>query len=438
MTLGTNRLRIGILLICTIAFIPSAQANLVYLKQLVNTKQFEKAYQHSQTILIEEEGNTTFDFLFGIAAVETGHVQEAIFPLERVLIEHPNNHRARLELARAHFILGDKPAAKTHFEQVKEEQPPPGVVDTIDAFLKAVEVKKKKEGINWVRYIGATVGKDSNVNSATASDTIVTPTLTLALAEGVKKLSDAYSELEGGVIVQVPLTQQYSILGMVQAKDNFKTKHTDFSQATFSIMTGVQGTYEHDMFRIPVQFQKIFLANKVFRHSYTLGSEWTHLFSKNKTTTLFAMIGKNQYTSAPLQTATTMTLGASVNLPIVENKLQSQLTTMYNRERATNEYHGRHNGKNLIGLTAKLTYNITEKVGLSGSYGIQHSRYADTHPVFLQQRTDRTHSLDMNIDVQLTDHLSMSNKVNYSRNKSNTAIYDYNRTAFSLGLKYQW
>src|SRR5690242_4679052 len=55
----------------------------------------------------EELGNPAFDFYYGVAAVDAGHAGEGVLALERYIANFPDNQAARLELARAYFVLGD-------------------------------------------------------------------------------------------------------------------------------------------------------------------------------------------------------------------------------------------------------------------------------------------------------------------------------------------
>src|SRR5438045_1028911 len=60
----------------------------------------------------QELGNPAFDFFFGVAAVDAGHAGEGVLALERYITNFPDNQTARLELARAYFVLGDDARAR--------------------------------------------------------------------------------------------------------------------------------------------------------------------------------------------------------------------------------------------------------------------------------------------------------------------------------------
>ena len=55
----------------------------------------------------ELAGNAYFDYLLGVAALDSGRIGDAIFSLQRSLAVEPGFSGARMELARAHFEAGD-------------------------------------------------------------------------------------------------------------------------------------------------------------------------------------------------------------------------------------------------------------------------------------------------------------------------------------------
>jgi len=74
-----------------------------------------EAYQLLEPAESARAGNVEFDFLLGLAALESGQNTRAVFALERVLAMDPNNVRARAEIARAYLALGETQTAAQEF-----------------------------------------------------------------------------------------------------------------------------------------------------------------------------------------------------------------------------------------------------------------------------------------------------------------------------------
>lgn len=73
----------------------------------------------------QRAGDPEYDYLLGIAALDAGDPERAVFALERVLALQPENLQARAEIARAYLAMGEREAAKREFEAVRARRVPP-------------------------------------------------------------------------------------------------------------------------------------------------------------------------------------------------------------------------------------------------------------------------------------------------------------------------
>ena len=71
----------------------------------------------------ELSGEDEFDYLFGVAALDSQQAGEAIFSLQRLVARKANFSGARLELARAYFDVGDDELASVEFARVCDRKP---------------------------------------------------------------------------------------------------------------------------------------------------------------------------------------------------------------------------------------------------------------------------------------------------------------------------
>jgi len=144
-------------------------------KALLDRGDAKTAYALLEPLEGQRAGDSEYDFLLGLAALEIGKNTNAVFALERVLAVNPNHVRARAEIARAYAALGETKTAKQEFETVKQQGIPPEVAVTIDRLLSAIE-RVEDEGRTTVRgYAEGTIGHDSNVNSATSDRNVAVP-----------------------------------------------------------------------------------------------------------------------------------------------------------------------------------------------------------------------------------------------------------------------
>ena len=186
-------------------------------KRLLEQKQAAQAYELLLPLEAQRSGDPEYDYLLGIAALDSGHRERAIFALERVLAVQPDNALARAEIARAYLAVGEKDTARREFENVKRERIPAEARATIDRYLSAIT---SAETTQVQGYIELGVGSDSNVNSATADSQIALPAfggLIATLNSAATSKSDSFTSVAGGINFTRKLDERWSLIGGVAA-----------------------------------------------------------------------------------------------------------------------------------------------------------------------------------------------------------------------------
>jgi len=164
---------------CALLLAVSAQAQdatLARAKTLIESKQPQAAFDLLDPLESARAGEPDFDYLLGVAAIDSGKLTRGVFALERVLAVNPNHPQARAEIARAYFLMGENRAARAEFEAVRATQPPAAVLATVDQFLNALQAREtagNATGLNG--YIEVGYGQDSNANAATAAGSFAIP-----------------------------------------------------------------------------------------------------------------------------------------------------------------------------------------------------------------------------------------------------------------------
>jgi tetratricopeptide (TPR) repeat protein len=181
---------------------PSSAESVVDLMQLeshVNNKEYSQGYELAKKMLPVWEANSSFDFLYGVHAIETGHFDEATFAFERLTLLNPKTLRYRLELARALYYNNNLDTSKTEFEIALKANPPEKVKTNIQGFLdKITQTKEKAElttGHYWAVGAGFNAGFDSNINSGTEEDGVDLPSVGfVSLEEEAQSQSSAFTQ----------------------------------------------------------------------------------------------------------------------------------------------------------------------------------------------------------------------------------------------------
>ncbi|MDJ0701587.1 MAG: tetratricopeptide repeat protein [Woeseiaceae bacterium] len=127
----------------------------------------QAAYDLLQPLETRGAGDAYFDYLLGVAALDSGRTAEAILSLRRAVSSAPQFSGARMELARAHFEAGDDALARTLFVTLLGENPPSGVRDVIDQYIAAIDARPAAPPSRFDPYAELTLGHDSNANGST-------------------------------------------------------------------------------------------------------------------------------------------------------------------------------------------------------------------------------------------------------------------------------
>ena len=137
-------------------------------ESLLASNDAQGAWNLLQPLEGEFSGDAWFDYLLGVAALDSGRINDAILSLTRATSSAPQFSGARMELARAHFEAGDRAEARPLFVALLTENPPPGVRNVIDQYIAAIDSKPSAPPSDFSPYAELMVGYDDNANGSTS------------------------------------------------------------------------------------------------------------------------------------------------------------------------------------------------------------------------------------------------------------------------------
>jgi hypothetical protein len=127
----------------------------------------QRAYQLLAPREAELSGQAYFDYLLGVAALDSGRTNEAILSLRRAASVAPQFSGARMELARAHFEAGERNLSRPLFVALLGENPPAGVRNVIEQYISAIDSAPAAAPSNFRPFAELMVGYDDNANGST-------------------------------------------------------------------------------------------------------------------------------------------------------------------------------------------------------------------------------------------------------------------------------
>jgi tetratricopeptide (TPR) repeat protein len=137
----------------------------------------EQAWQLLAPLEIQQAGEPNFDYLLGIAALESGRPNRATFILERVIAGNPGHLAARLEMARAYFALGDYERAERELDLILKSSPTPQTTAVTRSYLARLPERSPLANDRLSGYLEFTLGRDTNVTAASAQTGVPLPAL---------------------------------------------------------------------------------------------------------------------------------------------------------------------------------------------------------------------------------------------------------------------
>ncbi len=389
-----------------------------------------------------ELGKPEFDFYFGIAAIDTGHAGEGALALERYIVQFPDNDRARLELARGYFVLGELVRAREEFETVQRKRPPPAVQATIDRFLDSIRAQETRYTTTASAYLEIGGGYDSNVNSGVGNPVITVPTLgTVQLAQAGVKSSDRFMHLGAGGQFSHPVAPGVALIGGGSLEGRFHSDSVDqqFDQNSISAYGGVSYLKDKDLYRATLSLSSLYVDDNRFRDVGALGGEWHRQFDEFNTGSLFVQYARLEYPSQLVRDADFYGVGAGWRRAFV-GRMQPvfQVQALVGSEENDASPVRNDLSRNLLTLRGGLSLTPAPQWGASVSANYTKSRFRAADPLFLATRDDDYYGVEGGVSYRWTKQVTVRADYQFSNNRSNIALYEYKRHIVTLRARYEF
>lgn len=405
---------------------------------LLEKGEAKAAYDLLEPLEPQRAGDPEYDFLLGLAALEIGKNTNAVFALERVLAVDPKHARARAEIARAYLALGETKTAKQEFESVKQQGVPPEVASTIDRLISAVE-RIEDEGRTTVRgYVEATVGHDTNVNSATAANGISVPAWggpILTLSPASRQQSDTFTTLGAGFSVRHPLSSEWALIGGLNGNKRMNSHHEDtFDTGQADGHLGLMRTYGKDVFSAVAQYNQLWVDNERYREATGFTTQWQHNYDARNQSSLYVQYASLHYPQEKERDGDRFVIGANF-----AHALQGFKTVFYGGvylgEEVVKDDNFPHLGHLLSGARVGAQHELKKDLKAYVNLAYEHRRYGAENPLLLRTRTDDQWNLGVGMTWTPAKNWVVTPQFQYTNNRSNLEINRFNREVVSVTVR---
>lgn len=404
-------------------------------RQLLRNQQHKQAYD----LLLPQEptraGDPEFDYLLGIAAIDSGDPERGIFALERVLALQPNNHVARAEIARAYLAVGERQAARREFETVRRQQIPEDARASIDRYLSAIAAAD----VTQIRgYMEVAFGYDSNVNSATAQSQIAIPSLgglVFNITSGNRRDSP-FGSFSGGANFTRKLGESFAVIGGASAYFKANPFEDAFDTYTWDANLGGRLAAGKEAFTLAAQFQEFGVDFARYRDAAGVVAQWQHNYHERRQATLYAQYTDLGYPTQPIRDAERGVLGIAYGSALTAAEYSPVIyASVYGgqeREKADNVP---HLGHDLAGVRLGGQFRLGTGFNAFANASYERRLYGGTEPLFLVRREDNQYDVSLGVTYLLRAATTLIGQISHTTNDSNVVLNDFDRTLVSVALR---
>jgi len=409
-------------------------------REHLEARQPAQAYSLLAAQQSRRAGDPDFDYLLAIAALDSGKPTEAVFALERVLSANPGNGPARLELARAYFMLGETTASRLEFETVKMQQPPDQVNRVIQEYLGSINQLAGAQASALRGFVETFIGYDSNVNVATSAGQVAIPflggTLVGELDADFRRKSDPFFGVAGGISGRHALSADLALNGYLNINQRYHSHERDFDLGYVDSAIGVTKTHGVDQYSAALQYQKTWLDRDSYRTTVGAIGQWQHVIDDQRQTTAYVQLARLDYDGVQrARNANRYVVGGAYSQAFDGEYAPVVFGGAYvGRENATRG-NVAHLDNNLAGLRIGGQLMLSTDLKLTGNLSVERRHYGADEPLFGEKRRDT--QTDFGVGLSYTPALlwTIRPEILVTRNSSNIVLNDYTRRQFLITLR---
>lgn len=407
-------------------------------RALLDRGQAKQAFDLLEPAEAQRAGDPDFDTVFGIAANETAQYTRAIFALERVLSVQPENSRARAELGRALFAVGDTKGSRKVLLETKRDNIPVEAAATIDQFLQAIDRTEEAARSSVRTYVEATVGYDTNINSGPGNSNIAIPAfggLIFKLNNAGVATKDGFASVGAGISGRYVVDPRWSLIGNFSGngRGNFGGANNAFNSMQLDASAGASYRYEKHEFTGVVQVGSFDANATRARNQAGLVGEWTYRIDGFRQLSTYIQWGSLSYPGQSTRDVDRTVVGTAYAHSF-RNGYLAFVGGYVGTEKEKNAGFPQL-GHNLYGLRVGGQKEFSQDVSAFASLSFENRRFHGSDPFFLVVRNDNQLNLNLGMTWVPAKFWRVIPQLSITSVKSNVALSDFQRTLLSVTLR---
>lgn len=406
---------------------------------LMDQKKAREAYALLAPLESQRAGDPEFDYLLGIAALDSGQIERAIFALERVLAVNPNHLQARAEIARAYYLAGEIVNAQQQFNAVKSRNPPPEVQRTIDQYLSALTPHPTR----FRGYAEASWGYDTNVNSATWRDQVTFALPGFGPMIGVldrssRALEDHFHTLALGGSLNHSVNERWSVQGTASYVGRYNNTYDTLDTGSADVSGGARWTQgSHSLVGV-LQYQDFRVNDQPFRKMTGGVAQWLYRPTPNSEVGVFGQFAALRYPGQEPRNTNRSVGGVALSQSFGTAWSPTLYISGYGGTEREQDRAFPNLGFNLAGVRVGGQVLPYERVSIFVAGSEETRRAHGPDPLFGDTRSDRQLDCRIGLTVLMVRNLTLTPQFQRTLNKSNIELYQFSRNVTSVALRYEF
>lgn len=412
----------------------------------------KQAYMELIAVQDKMAGNIEFDYLLGVAALDSGKIDEAIIALERVLAINPNHAGARMDLARAYYTSGALDLAEATFQNLKNSGPPPLALQSINRYLDAIQQRKKATRAGFSAYGEMGLGYDSNITGVPGDfSSAVLSSFNLAgvspTGNAIKR-SAAFLNAGAGLDYYHPLSRGWNLFAGADVRGRAYRNEADFNSK------GIDARFGGALNDGPQQWRIAGLASRFDqegeapgepkptndRKSAGISGDWRLMLDQKNQIGLNAQYNRQRFPDNGVEDFNEVLVSASwlhsfeaKGLPLL------YLTGFFANDDAVRKLPDgvSDKSKRLGGVRAHLQIAVSPTVQAFSGIGftLREDQSAFARATQVEIGRDKLADFSLGANWKFQPKCTLRAQWLYSHNDSNIAIYTYSRNEISSTIR---
>jgi tetratricopeptide (TPR) repeat protein len=409
---------------------------------LVRAGSAEQAWQLLAPRERQHAGQPDFDYLLGVAALDSGRRNRATFIFERVIAQDPANLGVRVQMGRAYFELKDFERAEREFQLILKRAPDGELRRASEAYLAAMRASAGREQRRFTGYAEISAGRDTNVSAASAQSSVFVPGLGVQFVpeRRFQRREDDFFTFGAGFEYAHALR---SDLGVLAGADIRQRWHAD-AKPFDTRVADLDGALNHriderNALQYSIHLNYYELHNTRYRETHSLGAQWNRSLSARSRLSVSGQGHRIRYRTEDASASSSDLVAGSVGVTHLLGLAAP--TTVAGAIHLGHDHAvaGRLDGdRRLRGASVALQRRLGPSLEGYLRFSVLHSDYDRQNYWFGLSREDRQRDAVLGLAWSFAQGWQLRPQVARTVNRSNLPISEYHRTETSITLRRVW